>query len=202
MSRRFAVTFDYRGVFARNLAEYVVRGLESGPDWSVEYWPFSVEQTKRGDDTPTIWDDPGDSVSFLAMQVGLAVRDRFPDRFPAVHLALFAARHDHQRDLREKDVLHDVLAGQGIDPDAVFDDVAGGGPLETYRREHRRALDEYQAFGVPVVVCDGQSAFVRLMDRPTGDAEAAGATIERLLDLVADWPGLDELKHTATPGRH
>jgi hypothetical protein len=196
--RRFAVTWDYRGRFARNLSEYVVRGLAAGAQWDVEFWPFSVEQTRRGDAEPTIWEDQRDSVSFLAMQVGLVVRDQFPERFPGVHIALFAARHDDGRDLRNEDVLREVLVGQGVDPDVVWSDVSTGRPLETYRREHERAVAEHGAFGVPTVVADGQAAFVRLLDRPAPDVDARDVT-ERLLDLLVGWPELNELKHTAIP---
>ena len=196
---RFAVTWDYRGRFARNLSEHVVVALASGADWDVEFWPFSVEQTRRQDGQAPLWDDPGDSVSFLAMQVGLVVRDRFPEQFPDVHLALFAARHDEGLDLRHEQVLRQLLLGQGVDPDAVFDEVAAGTALETYRREHEHAVAEYGAFGVPTVVAGRRAVFVRLMNRPNGDALVARRTVERLLDLVVGWPELNELKDAIVP---
>ena len=77
-----------------------------------------------------MWDDPGTSVSFLAMQVGLVVRDRFPEQFLRLHAALFAARHDDGVDLRQEGVLRQVLIGHDVDPDAVFDEMATGAPLE------------------------------------------------------------------------
>lgn len=197
--RRFAVTWDYRGRFARYMSDHVVVGLGHGADWDVEFWPFSVEQTRRTDDQPTIWDEPGNSVSILAMQVGLVVRDRFPDRFPAVHAALFAARHDDGLDLLQEDVLRSVLAGHDIDPDAVFAEVATGEPRQTYRREHERAVREYSVFGVPTLITDGRAVFVRLMHGPTGDPADAQRVVERLLDLATDWPELNELKHTQVP---
>ena len=197
--RRFAVTWDYRGRFARNLSEHVVAGLTGGADWDVEFWPFSVEQTHRDQAEPTIWDDPRDSVSLLAMQVGLIVRDSFAEHFPSTHLALFAARHDEGLDLRDEQVLRDVLVRQGIDPDVVFEEVATGAALKAYRSEHERAVADHSAFGVPTVFAGEQAAFVRLLHRPTGDSEAARRTVERLLDLVAEWPDLNELKHTRVP---
>lgn len=198
-SRRFALTWDYRGRFARNLSEHVVAGLAAGADWDVEFWPFSVEQTRRGEGDASIWDDPRDSVSFLAMQVGLVVRDSFVERFPAAHVALFAARHDEGLDLRDEHVLRQVLGRQGIDADAVFAEVATGAAVKTYQRQHEQAVAEQGAFGVPVLVANGQAAFVRLLDHPAGDADLALRTVERLLDLVAGWPQLNELKHTTIP---
>ena len=196
---RLALTWDYRGRFARNLSEHVVLGLESGADWEVEFRPFSIEQTRRGDDEAPIWDDPRDSVSFLAMQVGLVVRDRFAERFPAVHVALFAARHDEGLDIANEGVLRRVLDRHGVDADEVFDEVATGAPLQTFRREHEAAVAEHGAFGVPTVVAGGRAVFVRLMHRPQGDADVARRTVDRLLDLVVGWPELNELKDTRVP---
>jgi hypothetical protein len=45
-----------------------------------------------------------------------------------------------------------------------------------------------------------RGVFVRLMERPTGDDPAASVhTIERTLDLLTDWPVLNEFKHLS-PG--
>ncbi|MDQ4132403.1 MAG: DsbA family protein [Actinomycetota bacterium] len=197
--RRFAVTWDYRGRFARYLSDHVVVGLGDGADWDVEFWPFSVEQTRRAEGQASIWDDPGGSVSVLAMQVGLVVRDRFPKQFPEVHAALFAARHDEGLDLRQEDVLRVVLARHDIDPDAVFAEVSTGEPRRTYRREHERAVTDYSVFGVPTLITGGRAVFVRLMDGPTRDAADAQRVVETLLDLATDWPLLNEFKHTTIP---
>lgn len=197
--RRFALTWDYRGRFARHLSDYVVTGLLDGAEWDVEFWPFSVEQTRRNDGQATTWDDPGDSVSFLAMQVGVVVRDQFPGQFLAVHAALFAARHDEGLDLRQERVLRRVLDDHDVDADAVFAEVASGGPRETYRRQHEDAVAEHQVFGVPTLIAGGRAAFVRLMHGPTSEPGSARRTVESLLDLVVDWPHLNELKHTTIP---
>ena len=52
--------------------------------------------------------------------------------------------------------------------------------------------------GRPTFVVDGQSAFVRLMDRPAGDTAVGRRTVERVVDLLA-WPELNEFKHTTIP---
>ncbi|MGH9277579.1 MAG: protein-disulfide isomerase [Acidimicrobiales bacterium] len=198
--RRFAVTWDYRGRFARHLSDHVVAGLLAGADWDVEFWPFSVEQTRRTEGQPSLWDEPGTSVSFLAMQVGLVVRDRFPERFLAVHPGLFAARHDEGLDLRDEAVVRQILARNDVDDDAVFDEVATGGPREAYRREHERSIAQHAVFGVPTLIAGERAAFVRLMHGPTGAPGLAQRTVERLLALVVEWPQLNELKHTRIPG--
>ena len=71
-----------------------------------------------------MWDDPEMAGARLAVEVGVAVRDAYPDAFPQLHQALFAARHDDALDIREEDVLRRVLAANGLDPDEVFAIVA------------------------------------------------------------------------------
>src|SRR3954451_13346524 len=115
----FAVTWDYRCPFARNAHEHVLLGLEAGAPWEVTFSPFSLDQAHVEEGGRDVWEDPNRAPALLAMQVGLATRDLFPERFNAVPLALFSARHDESRDIRERDVLGAVLREQGVDADAV-----------------------------------------------------------------------------------
>jgi len=195
----FAVTWDYRCPFARNACEHLAVALEAGAGWDVTFVPFSLNQAHVEEGEPDVWDDPSKASGLLAMQVGLALRDRWPDAFLRTHVALFTARHDEARDIREEDVLRDVLREQGLDPDAVFAEIATGAPFETFRKEHERAVADHQVFGVPTFIANGQAVFVRVMHRPDGDAEVARSTIDRLLDLVVGWPDLNEFKHTSIP---
>jgi DSBA-like thioredoxin domain-containing protein len=199
MATSFVVTWDYRCPFARNAHEHVVTALDAGAPWDVRFAPFSLDQAHVEEGGPDVWDDPAQAGNLRAMQVGIAVRDRWPDAFHRVHVALFAARHDEGRDLRDDDVLRAVLGEQGLDADAVFAEVDGGGPLDTFRKEHDEVVRDHSVFGVPTFVADGQSVFVRLMHRPHGDAEAARTTVDRVLELVAGWPDLNEFKHTSIP---
>jgi hypothetical protein len=52
---------------------------------------------------------------------------------------------------------------------------------------------------VPTFVAGDRAVFVRLMDRPEGDAAHATRTIERVLDLVEGFPTLHEFKQTDLP---
>ncbi len=199
MTLRFAVTWDYRCPFARNFHEHVLDGLAAGADWDVRFVPFSLDQVHVEEGEVDAWDNPTVCRSLLAGQVGVAVRDRWPDRFTAVHRALFACRHDHGADLRDEAVLRAAVAGAGLDPDAVLAEVEAGWPLATCRKEHEAAVAEYRVFGVPTVICGDRAVFVRVMDRPAGDGERAVATVERTLDLLTGWPTLNEYKHTVIP---
>ena len=48
----------------------------------------------------------------------------------------------------------------------VFDEISGGGPLVTVRKEHESAVDTNAVWGVPTFIGRERSVFVRLLDRP------------------------------------
>jgi 2-hydroxychromene-2-carboxylate isomerase len=133
------------------------------------------------------------------MQVGIVAREKLPERFLDIHAALFRARHDEGRDIREADVLKEILTEQGADAEAVFAEIADGWPLEQFRKEHEAAAGDHKVWGVPTFIKDDQSVFVRLMTRPQGDGALATKTIERVIDLVGGFPELNEFKHTSIP---
>jgi 2-hydroxychromene-2-carboxylate isomerase len=197
--RRFAITHDYLCPFARNAAEVVVRALEAGAPFEVDFRAFSLSQVHLEEGDPPVWQPAAEPRSgVLALQWGLAVRDELPERFPAVHLALFAARHDQGLDLNDPEVLAAAVASAGVDPDEVAKLVAVGGPAAALAADHSWAVDGSRVFGVPTFVTGRRAVFVRLMDRPRSPG-AARATLERVMAMVEDWPDLNEFKATVIP---
>ncbi len=195
----FAITYDYRCPFARNANEHVVAGLRADAPWEVRFVPFSLSQVHLAEEGTPVWDDPARHADLLAVAAGLVVREERPERFLDVHSALFSARHDQGRDIRDAGVVGEVLAAAGLDGRAVLAAVDDGWPVDLFRKEHEAAVAEHQVFGVPTFVVGDQAAFVRLMTRPAGDGELARRTIERVLALVGGAPELNELKHTTIP---
>lgn len=193
---RFSVTWDYLCPFARNAHEHLMTALEGGAAWDVTFTPFSLMQAHVDEGETPVWEQAEKPRGLLALEAGVAVRDRFADRFLAVHRALFAARHDEGRDLSDPAVVRDVLAASGVPADEVLEQMDEGWPLEEVRRSHEAAVVDHHVFGVPTFVIGDQAVFVRLMTRPAGDAELARATIERVVGLVVDHPEINELKHT------
>ena len=192
----FAVTWDYRCPFARNVHEHLVTALEAGAGWDVTFTAFSLNQVHVHEGDPDVWDDPSRTRDLLAMLVGIAVRDTKPDDFLKVHAALFRARHDEARDIRERDVLAEILGEAGVNADEVFAAIDEGWPLETFRKEHESSVNDHAVFGVPTFITGDRAAFARIMTRPQGDGELATRTIERVVDAVSGWSELNELKHT------
>jgi DSBA-like thioredoxin domain len=199
VTRRFAITHDYLCPFARNAAEVVVRALETGEPLAAGFRAFSLSQVHLGEGEAPVW-QPGAELrsGVLALQWGLAVRDELPERFGAVHLALFAARHDQGLDLNDPEVLAAAVASADVDPGEVEKLVASGRPAAALAADHTWAVDTSRVFGVPTFVTADRAVFVRLMDRPASPG-AARSTLERVLTMVEDWPDLNEFKATAIP---
>jgi hypothetical protein len=193
----FALTWDYRCPFARNMAEHVITGLESGADWDVTWVPFSLTQVHVGEGELDAWDDPDKASTLHAMEAAIVVRDRFPEQFLAVHRALFDARHDEGLDLRLSDVVDRVLSEHGVDPARVANEIDAGWPRAEFRKAHTEAAEAKAVFGVPTFIVGDHAVFVRVMDRPGVDAAVARRTVERVLETIAGWPELNEFKHTS-----
>lgn len=197
--RTFSVNWDYRCPFARNAHEHVLDGLAAGAPWDVTFTPFSLGQMHVAEGEPPIWDRPDDDSGLTALQVGAATRELAPERFRAVHRDVFAIRHDRGGDLRDRAALRAVMDEHGVDADAVFAYVDGAHALKVVRLEHDNAVRDHNAWGVPTFVSGDRAVFVRLMERPGGDADKAVRTVERVLDLLDDFAGLNEFKHTSIP---
>jgi hypothetical protein len=195
-TEKFAVTWDYRCPFARNGHEHILDGLDAGARWEVTFVPFFLNQSHVPEGGTPAWDDPAQQADLLALAAGVVVRDRFPDRFAAVHRSLFTARHDEAGDLRNEAVVLNALERAGADADAVLREVEAGWPAKVVRDEHERAVGDLDVFGVPTFIADGSAVFVRLMSRPGGDGRAARETIDRVLGLIHQSPDLNEFKHT------
>ena len=194
----FAVTWDYRCPFARNAHDHVLTALEAGADWDVTFLAFSLGQAHVEPGETDVWDEPESDTGLFALQCGVAVRDFLPEHFLAVHRALFEHRHARGGHLRRPDDIRDVLAGAGVDPEAVFEIVETGKPLATIKSEHTSFAASHDVWGVPTFIVGDQAAFVRLMDRTNGNVTVARTAVERIVDLLR-WPSLNEFKHTSIP---
>lgn len=201
MSLKFAITFDYLCPFARNANEHVIAALQDGADWEVAFTPYSLTQGHVAAGEPAVWDreDPDAESGVLALQIGLAVRDRFPEQFLDAHRELFAARHDRGEDIRDREVLGKALGAADLDPDEVFELVDTGEFLATLRAEHETNVATHKVWGVPTIITDQRAVFLRLLDRP-GDEGAVGRDrIERVVELLDGFPELHEFKQVDLP---
>lgn len=201
MTRTFAITFDYLCPFARNANEHVLDGLAGGATWDVTFTPYSLSQGHVPEGERDVWDrdDPYAESGILALAVGLTVRDRHPDAFRAVHRGLFAARHDQGRDVKDPQVLAEVLADAGLDPAEVLATAQDEATLTVLRDEHDAGVRDHEVWGVPTFIGAERAAFVRLLDRPDGDGPHATRSVEQVLDVLDGSLMLHEFKQTDLP---
>ncbi|MEY2418292.1 MAG: hypothetical protein QOG90_972 [Actinomycetota bacterium] len=190
----FAVTYDYRCPWARNMHEHVVAGLQGGADWNVTFLPFSLNQAHVEEGGTPVWDNPEAGPALLAGLASLVVRDEYPDKFLDAHIALFAARHDKQLDTRDPAVLSEVLASVGLDDAKIL--AAAPERNEQFREIHMNAVKDHKVFGVPTFIVGDAATFIRMRSRPEGDSAAAISTVERVVALMTEWPELNEFKWT------
>lgn len=198
MPRSFGITYDYRCPYGRIAHDHVATALKNGADWNVTFLPFCLGQAHVEEGMPDIWETPERDSGLLALQLSVSIRDNQPEHFLNFHHAMYEHRHTGGGSLTNKDVLREIISSQGANPDAAFDDVASGRPLQIVRDEHTRYATSHHVWGVPVFIVDEKAVFVRLLDRPNGDADLAMSTINRILDNI-DWPILNEFKHTSVP---
>ena len=199
--RRFALAFDYLCPFARNANEHVIAAVRGGADWDVRFLPYSLAQGHVAEEQQAVWDrpEPHRVPGVLALQVGIAVRDRSPDRFLDVHEQLFAARHDRGEDLKDRDVVAAALERAGLAPAALLAAVDDGQLLTQLQKEHDLTVQDHGVWGVPTFITERRAVFVRLLDRPRGDAALATERITQIIDLVDGPLELHEFKQTDLP---
>ena len=190
----FAVTYDYRCPWARNMHEHIVTGLRAGADWDVTFQPFSLNQAHVEEGGTPVWDNPEAGPALLAGLASLVIRDEYPDKFLDAHEALFAARHDKQLDTRDPAVIADVLLTVGLDDAKIL--AAAPDRNEQFRQIHMDSVRDHKVFGVPTFIVGEAATFVRMRSRPEGDAEAAIRTVESVVGLMTEWPELNEFKWT------
>jgi hypothetical protein len=198
MPRTFALTYDYRCPYGRIVHDHVVTGLRAGADWDVTFTPFCLGQSHVEEGQPDVWDRPSTDSGLLALQASVAIRDSQPAAFVDAHHALYEYRHTSAGNLRDRSLLGDVVAAHGVDVDAMWAEVDSQRPLATIKAEHTGFARSHHVWGVPVFIVGEKAVFVRLLDRPIGDASLAMTTVERIIDNV-EWDILNEFKHTSVP---
>ena len=194
------MTWDYRCPFARNAHEHVLAGLRAGAPWDVTFVPFSLGQVHVAEGEPDIWGRWQDDSGLLALQAGVVVRDKFPDRFLDVHEALFALRHDHGGRLRDEAEVRRRARGAGRRR-------RRGALRDRQRRPHRRPCRPPTRPPPRITTCGAcppSSSATRPPSSATWTVRRAtpivpSPRIERTLDLLDGWPELNEFKHTSIP---
>ncbi len=190
----FAVTYDYRCPWARNMHEHIITGLRGGAEWDVTFLPFSLNQAHVEEGDTPVWDNPEAGPALLAALCSLVVRDEYPDKFLDAHEAVFAARHERQLDTRDPAVIADALLSVGLDDAKIL--AAAPERNEQFRAIHMDSVRDHKVFGVPTFIVGDAATFIRMRSRPDGDVAGAVKTVESVVGLMTEWPDLNEFKWT------
>ena len=89
-----------------------------------------------------------------ALEVSEAVRQEWPEAFPALERGLFEAHFAEGLDLGDPDVLRRILESSGVDPAPVDEIVATGRPAQAVDASMAAAL-EAGVTGTPAWLLDG-----------------------------------------------
>jgi len=81
----------------------------------------------------------------------------------------------------------------------VFAHIATGAPKKVLAAEHHTNQYTHQVWGVPTFITDTRAVFVRLMDRPTTDHDAATERIKLIVELVNNPVAMHEFKQVDLP---
>jgi 2-hydroxychromene-2-carboxylate isomerase len=193
----FALNYDYRCPFAKNIHLHVIAALRAGAELDVQFEPWTLSQGHRAPGEMDVWDNPERDSEHLALFASISVRDQQPNCFLAVHEAFFRARHHDALRLNSWDEIAPLLQAAGADVDAVRADVESRRCAEVLAAAQRR-FERAETFGTPTFLVDNDATFVRYMSEPEDD-EASATLITSLVNLMSADRDLNEFKHTRLP---
>lgn len=155
---------------------------------------FSLEQVNLPEDgdADALWSTASERRGLLPLAASKWTEIREPERFEAVRLAFFDARHVDRRKIGLPEVTAEVLSESGLDGEVIVRELLEDPKwLEAARSDHEEAA-ELSVFGVPTFAFPGcQPAFLRFVESPEG--EEAARRWDRFVELVHD-PVFNEFK--------
>jgi len=181
-----------------------VRDL-SGKDVEVDWQPFSLAQV-NSDKGPDFkyWEQPGardgSDRTLLAHRAGLAAKRQGKEAFESFFLTLLKARHEARKDLMDPAVIEAAATDARLDLGRFREDLADPDLLREIGESHRRAVEEFGAFGVPTFVfSDGNAAFLKMFIPPD---DQAVEVFESLSTVMSEFKHVGEVKRPQPPWPH
>lgn len=149
-----------------------IREVQKVQSLEVEWKVFSLSEMNRGND-PLAAEHAQSDAALRAIVA--ARRSAGNDAVDRLYLALGRARHDRRENLKDEGVIEAALEEAGLDRALLRQALDDPTTDEDVKKEHRGAVDKYDAFGVPWLVLGGQRIgfFGPVVSEvPSGDAAA------------------------------
>lgn len=153
---------------------------------------FSLEMINRKEGaTPDFQKDASwPSLRTLA----LARRKGGNEAVERLYLTLGAARHGHQADIRQVEVIQAALTKAELDPTWASEALSDESTIADVQADHNESVQRYRAFGVPTIAFEGSDAgFYGPIIHEVPHGEEAGEWWDHL-EWALHQPNLFELK--------
>ena len=168
----------------------------------MDWQPFSLAQVNstQGPDFK-YWEQPGaldgSDNTLLAHRAGLGAKRQGGKAFQSFFMALLKARHQQKKDLTDRVVIEQAATDAALDIDRFRSALADTALLREIGESHRRAVEEFGAFGVPTFVFpEGRSAFLKMFIPPD---DQAVEMYNSLCKLVGKFAHVGEVKRPQPP---
>jgi 2-hydroxychromene-2-carboxylate isomerase len=174
-----------------------IREVRAQTGLEVSWRFFSLEEINRPEGAKHPWEREW-SYGFSQMRVGALVRRRGEAEVDRWYEAVGRAFHEGGIKTQDREVHRVLLDRLGFGPDVVADALADPTTAEEVRADHRFAVEEKSAWGVPTLVFpDGQALF-----GPVITPAVTGPEAVELWDAVLAWTrfkGLYEIQRPKRP---
>jgi len=128
------------------------------------------------------------------LQAAKCVQFQGNDLFDTFHLLLFEALHLRKKDINSEEVLKRIAGEVHLDVPKFMEDLKSDASKRWVFEDHIEAVEEYDVFGVPTLVFNGEYAsFVKLGSLPDS-LEEQFQLLEEIKDLITDKPHILEIK--------
>lgn len=119
----------------------------------VQWRVFSLKEINREDQPPA---DAGVLVEPAMRALVLARRESGSEAMERLYLELGRARHERRENLADESVIQTALSAAGLDQSLLQRALDDHTVRDEAGAEHRAAVRDYDAFGVPWLVLEGQ----------------------------------------------
>jgi|GEM_PF-6076271 predicted DsbA family dithiol-disulfide isomerase len=187
------ITYDYRCPFTWNFHSHLFSYLKSQPI-EVDFQPFFLDATHIEESADKFWQSATAFENSRALRLSLVVKEKANEKFNYFHRGVFELRFKNFKDVNNVDVLKELCSTLNIDQELVKIG-EDGQYLDKLREIHENLVSKYEIFGVPSVILENKSVFVRLMNESNEDLRSE-KLLSFIINALKDFPELNEFKHT------